>query len=100
MTNIQPYLDRLDITLTEYPEDPWGRIEGTVFYAQAEWRKGAKFEGDERTLPLLVSGRGATRDEAIRDFRKSVEWQVGVIEEARRRAAVKKNPTSIERITL
>jgi len=100
MTDIQTYLDRMDITLTEYPEDPWGGDGGPMYYVTAEWREGVSLDRRERDLTLMALGRGASRDGAIASFRRSFERNLERIEENRRRAAIRKNPTSVERITL
>lgn len=98
MTDIQPYLDRVDITLTEYPEDPWGRLEGPVFHVRADWKHGELIANDEMSMHAL--GRGQSRDEATQDFRKKVALNLRVLEEVRRLRAVRDNPTSIERVEL
>lgn len=100
-TTVENLLERFTVTVTEYPQDPWGDLEGPVFHVQAKWREGAEYESLlESTAPTLSFGRGATRDAAIADFRESVARKAADIEERRVQHEIYANPTSVEEVTL
>lgn len=97
MTSIK---DKIVVTIKEFPEDPWGRLEGTVFIASGRWKEGAEYAYDESSIPQYVCGRGSSREEALADARATLMEAEAAVEERRRHQRLSESFVSVEEVSL
>lgn len=100
-TTVENLLERITVTVIEYPQDPWWREEGPVFHVKAKWREGAEYNSFlESGTPEYLFGCSTTREGAIADFRESVTRRVAELEKQRAKYEIYANPTSVEEVVL